>query len=779
MNMEQQLAACEKKIIALRQELSSISFSSAIDQGSELQKDKLNFLTIELKHLSTQVELLKKQANTVSTQDTLMDFSMKIAEDSADQPLSSIDYSTNKNEAAVSPQMNQCAKSTPVPPNSRISSNAASAPKPRYVRLDQHAVPQKEPQRNHVPRASINPMADKSPKTKDFESIFGKSWMAIFASVLIFISLVMLSAVVLPFLTDYIKVGIMFTFSIGLTVISYVLLRKNKDSKFLTALLGCGMGAIFISLLVTYISFHMFNQFVLYGLIVLWCIGAIFLSKFNSILFEIIGQLGISIALVLGLSCCNTADTLYLVPMLCGFYVITTYAFYHVNHKKAGLEGSISSIFILFDAFVILIGEFFITFFFEKDLQLENTKFLLLIAIGLCSTYLLLYLLLEYLIAKKKDIVRTLPAYICSLCVLVNNELLMHNLLFSKGERQYFSLLYLIIPGILVLMQLRPLGKETTKWIKITSLASLGLLSYALTDSILVFSILALICIVTTYFTEDHIYNIFSLIFAILFSIQAMSSRNADLIYLSVVVLLLLISCHFLLAGRVESSMNKIGAILMLYIFVGLLFLRLPEITEVLEASTCTGCIFIISSIITLLLLFTPVTADWTTGEKNTLEYKLVCIIQIILMVFGIAALNAVEDMSLKIATILVAVLLYAVRPEKTDTYKKVWDVFFVVRLTVLLMVILNVLHATNILFSIPMLIEAICFIVLGHIFGKKLYRVYGLVLSNICIAKLILIDISYEEAIQRALGFFICGVLCFLISFIYTRVEKIAMKKE
>ncbi|MBP5178801.1 MAG: hypothetical protein J6066_04445, partial [Lachnospiraceae bacterium] len=60
-----------------------------------------------------------------------------------------------------------------------------------------------------------------------------------------------------------------------------------------------------------------------------------------------------------------------------------------------------------------------------------------------------------------------------------------------------------------------------------------------------------------------------------------------------------------------------------------------------------------------------------------------------------------------------------------------------------------------------------------GFIYKLKGLRIYGLVLSLVCVVKLVMIDISYENTIGHALSFFLSGVLCFVISAIYSYVEK------
>lgn len=91
---------------------------------------------------------------------------------------------------------------------------------------------------------------------------------------------------------------------------------------------------------------------------------------------------------------------------------------------------------------------------------------------------------------------------------------------------------------------------------------------------------------------------------------------------------------------------------------------------------------------------------------------------------------------------------------------------------------IILILHSFTIqiqtITSIVCLLIAISCILLGFRLEAKYLRFYGLALTMIAIAKLLLIDISYTDSIARIVSFFICGLLCFLINFIYS----IAVKK-
>jgi len=115
---------------------------------------------------------------------------------------------------------------------------------------------------------------------------------------LIFISIIIFSTVFYPNLTDEIKVLAMFIFSIGISVFGYLGVRKNAKDTFKIAVMACGIGCIFVSLLVTRIYFEMLSDSALLILVLLWAALVCYLSKFSNALFIIIGQIGIIVTLL-------------------------------------------------------------------------------------------------------------------------------------------------------------------------------------------------------------------------------------------------------------------------------------------------------------------------------------------------------------------------------------------------------------------------------------------------------------------------------------------------
>jgi uncharacterized membrane protein len=124
--------------------------------------------------------------------------------------------------------------------------------------------------------------------------------------------------------------------------------------------------------------------------------------------------------------------------------------------------------------------------------------------------------------------------------------------------------------------------------------------------------------------------------------------------------------------------------------------------------------------------------------------------------------------------TLLVAAAIFA-----NNTYRFIrssdvkYQLYGVFKVTAFLVIVLTSLHRASVLLSVALLVLSILWILAGFGLSAKAVRIYGLVITNISIVKLILIDVTYNSTLEKAAGFFICGVLCFVISFIYSRIDR------
>ncbi|MBP5265381.1 MAG: hypothetical protein J6Z06_00980 [Lachnospiraceae bacterium] len=169
-------------------------------------------------------------------------------------------------------------------------------------------------------------------RKEGMETFVGKNLMGILASVLVFIGLILFAILLIPHLTDTIKMVAMYGFSFALTGVSLYLLRK-KENALLLSLSGCGMGAIFISLFVTYTYFHVIDMVPLYLLLAVWTVGSCYLSGKFSWLFQVIGEVGVFIACVLGMSVIDRNDMDEMIPGLMAFFIIGSGIFLFTKKK--------------------------------------------------------------------------------------------------------------------------------------------------------------------------------------------------------------------------------------------------------------------------------------------------------------------------------------------------------------------------------------------------------------------------------------------------------------
>jgi hypothetical protein len=95
------------------------------------------------------------------------------------------------------------------------------------------------------------------------------------------------------------------------------------------------------------------------------------------------------------------------------------------------------------------------------------------------------------------------------------------------------------------------------------------------------------------------------------------------------------------------------------------------------------------------------------------------------------------------------------------------------IKFTILLIVVMKSFDTASFIVSIGCFVLAIVSIVLGFAFRYKSLRIYGLVLSMLSVLKLLLVDMAYGSMVERAVGFFVSGMLCFAISLIYNTIDK------
>ncbi|MDE7259331.1 MAG: hypothetical protein K2N77_08865, partial [Lachnospiraceae bacterium] len=285
---ETDLLEFENDLLNARKQLNELIYKYA-DQNHDLQsyairQDKINYFEMELKYLNNQLQILKNSPYHTPL--------------SSGQPI--------RQSAGISSNMQE-------PSSQAVAQRTVQSPFPAMA---QQTVQSPAP-------AALAPTADtaQQSKSRDYEKLFGRNFMGIFASVLIFISLIIFATLMLPYLTDTIKLIGLYVISFSILAAGYIPTRKNRTNKFFTALIGCGIGSLYISLLLSDLYFKVIGDMTLYILILVWAVLVKYLPGMKNMVFHIIGQSGILIATILGTALCvHDADT-------AKYFVLTVFYF--------------------------------------------------------------------------------------------------------------------------------------------------------------------------------------------------------------------------------------------------------------------------------------------------------------------------------------------------------------------------------------------------------------------------------------------------------------------
>lgn len=722
LNFENELLRTRKKLNDL---IYQLSHSEQEKESKALCQEKIFYLETELKYMNQQFQMLK---------------------DRQKQPIPVSEAQSEASQMQAGPAVGTYPQHTVFQPQ-EAGTPLGHTPLPSQAA-------------GHYPAQA--PVSPDFPR-KDYEKIFGKSFMGIFASVLIFISLTIFATLMLPYLTDTMKLAGLYILSFGLLSAGFILSGKNPANKFYIAVIGCGVGSLYITLLLSDLYFKVFGDMVLYTLILVWAVFVRYLARLKSLIFHIIGQLGILIAMMLGTALCVYDADAEKFLVLTVFYFISAFVFSNFalfpllcrNTDKTaqnadaetGICGSnlCNHIFSLMNVFILTAGILF----------LESTT-----PRTVTVALLLLFLLLEYFLFYREE--------------------------YSHGLAFQFLT---IAASCLFFCLLRQL----TDWPEDVFSA----LVYGLS--------IILLCYITK---KNAACGIVSKLFAFLLIWAA--CYHSDFInghfyaYLTVI--------PFLLYGGLKKDRTY------LYAGIGFLFAFLPLISgpEHLIMVFLSYAVFwyfgaksndlpfSLAGYLTLTLAAALAVNDCclTLFQQNNISRSLfkselaaffvISVLHLILSKFQyLGREKPIEIMTYilngllmlmgciflyghvwQIPVILITVLLFTVNSGKI-LQKDVRAGYYVAcKYTLLMLCILGSYEVTGYLISICLLLFAILSIVVGFYKDTITFRLYGLILSMVSVIKLILFDIRYDSTLENALSFFVCGVLCFVISFLYNRID-------
>ncbi|MCL2137364.1 MAG: DUF2339 domain-containing protein [Coriobacteriia bacterium] len=220
------------------------------------------------------------------------------------------------------PQAQQQFDRQPLPVQQPIPAQFQQQPMP--AQLQQQPMPV-QPQPMPAPQPTL-PVPANQPEVaakRSYETFFGRNVIGIIASVLVFIGLIFLGFLVVPYFNDAVKILLMFSLSAGLSAGGY-LTNKRYSNNFTKALLGTGCGAFFISIQMTHLYFNAINEIVCYILLLAWIVASMLLARQSeSLLVGIIAHVGMVFSTCAGYSFGLIGDKLVL---LLGYQLLSSAA---------------------------------------------------------------------------------------------------------------------------------------------------------------------------------------------------------------------------------------------------------------------------------------------------------------------------------------------------------------------------------------------------------------------------------------------------------------------
>lgn len=128
------------------------------------------------------------------------------------------------------------------------------------------------------------------------EGTFGRNVIGLAAVLLVFLGLVFLGILVIPTLGNEVRCALMWLLSLVLASAGLAVARRHV-SAFSISLLGAGMGAIFISVLMTHVYFHYLGEVPAFGLMLAWMAACMVLvRRFESTALSVLVHMGMVIS---------------------------------------------------------------------------------------------------------------------------------------------------------------------------------------------------------------------------------------------------------------------------------------------------------------------------------------------------------------------------------------------------------------------------------------------------------------------------------------------------
>ena len=218
-----------------------------------------------------------------------------------------------------------------------------------------------------------------------------------------------------------------------------------------------------------------------------------------------------------------------------------------------------------------------------------------------------------------------------------------------------------------------------------------------------------------------------------------------------------------------------------LYLWVNVSFSAI--IYQLLDAIELVG-FPIISALIVLCVINIGVYLFKYNGKYRSIYYYMVSIISSIIYLTALVQIaerqlpiSNIGFMFTKTVLVLLTIALYFIKAKQM--LKNNRNVYVQIIIGIGITALMNAIcscYYNNFdffaIFSIITMLTSLACIIVGFKIKSKGLRLYGLVVVMLCIIKLVTIDIIDENSLTRVVAFISGGIICFIISAIYNKLE-------
>ncbi|WP_026656903.1 DUF2339 domain-containing protein [Butyrivibrio sp. AE3003] len=603
-------------------------------------------------------------------------------------------------------------------------------------------------------------------KRNSTESWIGKHLMGVLASVLVFIALILFASLIIPYLNDTVKIGMMFTVSIALTSFAFYEHKKRPDNTFFTALLACGLGCSYLSILVTRIYFKAISDVIMYVLLLVWGGVILYMGKKESRLFQAIGNSGYIISALLAW---NMEDKAMVLPIL--IYLIVMGAAFQYNFRKSYgqriVQSCINMGIILY--FATRIGNNV-----EKCVPLTVSAILIVV---ISAVYFACSIYGEKLIKDKN---RFIFAPVSAVVFYVSYLLLADCLDLPKWISLTVFFAVAVIAEVVAFMQQSKAEDDTVlllkniwiiAWFAVAEFATFILYNDFFNTGALFVALLPMAVYGAK--KEHNLFRNQALILAALMTALEVADK-LNIVFCSVALVYAIIVV--VMEGFIVNKSVYYKIIYFIYVQVCIAFLFCAVSDKYTHYDSEFRLMFTIIPMGMFNALMRVLKFDrddkGISNKSVLLGLDVINAIGILVGLYNIIEIDGALPQGINIAFTTALACINIRRHFAGSSGEKLYAG---IKFGIILLVSLITYDAAGYIISVATLAFAILCIFIGFnkIFGAKELRIYGLVLSMICVVKFIMIDITYENTIGRAISFLISGILCFAISALYNHFEK------